>query len=116
MTSPSLPKIALAEALAQNIAALDAARLPQAVGEKCEELLIDAIGLAITARNQDYVKSVLAACDDDGPCTAIEHQRTLSEAAEAFVNGTAMHGEEFDDTGEDRPVHPGAVVVPAVLE
>ena len=66
MTSPSLPKIALAETLAQNIAALDAARLPQAVGEKCEELLIDVIGLAITARNQDYVKSVLAACDDDG--------------------------------------------------
>ena len=51
MTSPSLPKIAFAETLAQNIAALDAARLPQAVGEKCEELLIDVIGLAITARN-----------------------------------------------------------------
>src|SRR6516165_685755 len=115
MTSPSLPKIALAEALAQNIAALDAARLPQAVGEKCEELLIDVIGLAITARNQDYVKSVLAACDDDGPCTAIGHQRTLSAAAAALVNGTAIHGEDFDDTFEGGPVHAGAVIVPAVL-
>src|SRR6516162_5750772 len=115
MTSPSLPKIALAETLAQNIAALDAARLPQAVGEKCEELLIDVIGLAITARNQDYVKSVLAACDDDGPCTAIGHQRTLSAAAAALVNGTAIHGEDFDDTFEGGPVHAGAVIVPAVL-
>src|SRR5215469_16859443 len=115
MTSPSLPKIAFAETLAQNIAALDAARLPQAVGEKCEELLIDVIGLAITARNQDYVKSVLAACDDDGPCTAIGHQRTLSAAAAALVNGTAIHGEDFDDTFEGGPVHAGAVIVPAVL-
>jgi 2-methylcitrate dehydratase PrpD len=115
MTSPSLPKIAFAETLAQNIAALDAARLPQAVGQKCEELLIDVIGLAITARNEDYVKSVLAACDDDGPCTAIGHQRTLSAAAAALVNGTAIHGEDFDDTFEGGPVHAGAVIVPAVL-
>src|SRR5215469_15688851 len=115
MTSPSLPKIALAETLAQNIAALDAARLPQAVGEKCEELLIDVIGLAITARNQDYVKAALAACDDDGPCTAIGHARTLSAAAAALANGTAIHGEDFDDTFEGGPIHAGAVIVPAVL-
>src|SRR5215470_16946872 len=115
MTSPSLPKIALAETLAQNIAALEAARLPQAVRHKCEELLIDVVGLAVTARNEDYVKSVLAACDDDGPCTAIGHQRTLSAAAAALVNGTAIHGEDFDDTFEGGPVHAGAVIVPAVL-
>src|SRR5262249_11697074 len=115
MTSPSLPKIALAETLAQNIAALEAAGLPQAVRHKCEELLIDVVGLAVTARNEDYVKSVLAACDDDGPCTAIGHQRTLSAAAAALVNGTAIHGEDFDDTFEGGPVHAGAVIVPAVL-
>src|SRR5215469_13035662 len=115
MTSPSLPKIALAETLAQNIAALDVTKLPPAVQRKCEELLIDVVGLAITARNQDYVKSVLAACDDDGPCTAIGHQRTLSAAAAALVNGTAIHGEDFDDTFEGGPVHAGAVIVPAVL-
>src|SRR5262249_62258038 len=115
MTPPSLPKIALAEPLAQNIAALEAARLPQAVRHKCEELLLDVVGLAVTARNEDYVKSVLAACDDDGPCTAIGHTRTLSAAAAALVNGTAIHGEDFDDTFEGGPVHAGAVIVPAVL-
>ena len=54
-------------------------------------------------------------CDDDGPCTAIGHARTLSAAGAAFVNGTAAHGEDFDDTFEGGPVHAGAVVVPAVL-
>src|SRR5205807_8237659 len=48
MPSPNLPQTALAEALAQKIAALDAARLPQAVRRKCEELLIDVVGLAVT--------------------------------------------------------------------
>ena len=113
MTSNDLPKTAVAEILAQKICALDAARLPAAVRKKCEELLIDTVGLAVTARNEDYVKSTLAACDDDGPCTVIGHARRHSAAAAALVNGTAIHGEDFDDTFEGGPVHTGAVVVPA---
>ncbi len=115
MSSADLPKTAVAEHLAQKIGALDAMRLPAAVRAKCEELLIDVVGLAVTARNADYVKAALAACDDDGPCTAIGHAHTLSAAAAALVNGTAIHGEDFDDTFEGGPVHAGAVIVPAVL-
>ncbi len=110
-----LPKIAVAEILARKICALDVARLPDAVRAKCEDLLVDVVGLAVTARNEDYVKAALAACDDDGPCIAIGHQRLLSAAAAALVNGTAIHGEDFDDTFEGGPVHAGAVIVPAVL-
>jgi 2-methylcitrate dehydratase PrpD len=115
MASDTLPKVAIAEHLAQKICALDAAKLPQAVRAKCEQLVIDVVGLAVTARSEDYVKAVLEACDDDGPCTAIGHGRTLSAAAAAIVNGTAIHGEDFDDTFEGGPIHTGAVVVPAVL-
>ena len=115
MTSAELPKIAVAEHLAQKICALDVARLPDAVRAKCEDLLVDVVGLAVTARNEDYVKAALAGCDDDGPCTAIGHARTLSAAAAALVNGTAIHGEDFDDTFEGGPIHAGAVIVPAVL-
>jgi len=115
MTTSELPKTAVAEHLAQKICALDVARLPDAVRAKCDDLLIDVVGLAVTARNEDYVKAALAGCDDDGPCTAIGHARTLSAAAAALVNGTAIHGEDFDDTFEGGPVHAGAVIVPAVL-
>jgi len=118
-TSPAmtveLPKTAVAEHLAQKVCALDASRLPDAVRRKCEDLLVDVTGLAVTARNEDYVKAVLAGCDDEGPCTAIGHARTLSSAGAALVNGTAIHGEDFDDTFEGGPVHAGAVIVPAVL-
>src|SRR5262247_2483500 len=110
-----LPATAVAEHLAASIAMLRADKLPQALREKCVELLIDVAGLCVTARNEDYIKSALAGCDDDGPCTAIGHARTFSTAAAAFINGTAAHGEDFDDTFEGGPVHAGAVIVPAVL-
>src|SRR5271166_5008125 len=114
MTS-QLPKISVAETLAQKIAALKPGRLPEPTKRKCEDLLIDVTGLCVTARNEDYVASALAGWDDDGPCTVIGHQRTLTASGAAFVNGTAAHGEDFDDTFEGGPVHAGAVIVPAVL-
>src|SRR5215467_12428398 len=110
-----LPETAVAEVLAGKIAALRVSDLPQGVRRKCEELLIDVVGLCVTVRNEDYVKAAIAAWDDEGPCTAIGHARTMSAAGAAFVNGTAAHGEDFDDTFEGGPVHAGAVIVPAVL-
>jgi 2-methylcitrate dehydratase PrpD len=105
--------LSVAEQLAAAIVALDA--VPAPVRAKCEDLAVDVVGLCVSARNEDYVNSALEACDDDGSCTAIGHARTLSAAGAAFVNGTAAHGEDFDDTFEGGPVHAGAVVVPAVL-
>jgi 2-methylcitrate dehydratase PrpD len=110
-----LPKTSLAEQLAERIVTLRTDTLPSAVRAKCEDLLIDVVGLCVTARNEDYVQSVLVALDDDGSCTAIGHARGLSSAGAALVNGTAAHGEDFDDTFEGGPVHAGAVIVPAVL-
>jgi 2-methylcitrate dehydratase PrpD len=113
--SGQLPKISVAEQLTERVAALHVDRLPKSLRQKCEELLIDVVGLCVTARNEDYIKSALAGCDDEGPCTAIGHARGFSAASAAFVNGTAAHGEDFDDTFEGGPVHAGAVIVPAVL-
>jgi 2-methylcitrate dehydratase PrpD len=113
--SGRLPKTSVAEQLAERVSALRADRLPQPVRGKCEELLIDVVGLCVTARNEDYISSALAGCDDEGPCTAIGHTRGFSAASAAFLNGTAAHGEDFDDTFEGGPVHAGAVIVPAVL-
>src|SRR5882762_167952 len=111
----SLPATSLAEILARQIATLDPARLPATVRRKCEDLAVDVVGLCLTARNEDYVKAALAGWDEEGSCTAIGHARPMSAAGAAFVNGTAAHGEDFDDTFEGGPVHAGAVIVPAVL-
>jgi 2-methylcitrate dehydratase PrpD len=113
--TPQLPKTSIAELLADKIVAVKRGELPVSTARKCEDMLIDVVGLRVTARNQDYVASALAGWEDDGPCTVIGHKRTLTAAGAAFVNGTAAHGEDFDDTFEGGPVHAGAVIVPAVL-
>jgi 2-methylcitrate dehydratase PrpD len=110
-----VPDVSVAEQLVDRILALAPDKLPDALRRKCEDLALDVLGLCVTARNEVYVRATLAGCDDDGPCTAIGHARTLSAAAAALVNGTAAHGEDFDDTFEGGPVHAGAVIVPAVL-
>jgi 2-methylcitrate dehydratase PrpD len=83
--------------------------------ETAEKLLIDVAGLCVAARRTDYALAALNAWESAGSCTALGHARALDSAGAAFVNGTAAHGEDFDDTFEGGPVHAGAVVVPAVL-
>src|SRR6201990_1929182 len=113
--SSELPKVSIAETLANKIVALKPGVLPAETTRKCEDLLIDVVGLCVSARKEDYIQASLAAWEDDGPCTAIGHARSLTASGAAFVNGTAAHGEDFDDTFEGGPVHAGAVIVPAVL-
>jgi 2-methylcitrate dehydratase PrpD len=84
----------------------------QVTGEK---LLVDIAGLCVAARKTDYVLAALKSWESSGACTAIGHERALDSAGAAFINGTAAHGEDFDDTFEGGPVHAGAVIVPAVL-
>ena len=69
----------------------------------------------MAARRSDYVQAALKSWETSGACTAIGHERALDSGGAAFVNGTAAHGEDFDDTFEGGPVHAGAVIVPAVL-
>ncbi len=98
-----LPDIAIAEHLAERIASVGADKLPAAAREKCEETLVDVIGLCIAARNEDYVGSALAGWDEDGPCTAIGHRRGLSAAGAAFGNGTRSARRGFRRYVRGRP-------------
>jgi 2-methylcitrate dehydratase PrpD len=83
--------------------------------EIVEKLLVDVAGLCVAARHTDYVRAALAGWEASGACSALGHARALDSAGAAFVNGTAAHGEDFDDTFEGGPIHAGAVIVPAVL-
>jgi 2-methylcitrate dehydratase PrpD len=113
--SGALPKVAIAENLATSIAALADRRMPAEVRETAERLLIDVAGLCLVAASTDYVERAAAAWTEGGSATVIGQGLTRSVSAAAFINGTACHGEDYDDTFEGGPVHAGAVIVPAVL-
>ena len=105
----------IAVTLAHWIEGLTSTKLPAAVTQACADTVIDTIGLAFAARNTDYVAALRKSWTAAGPCTVIGAQDQLAAEAAAMINGTAAHGEDFDNTFEGCPLHPGAVVVPAVL-
>jgi len=82
--------------------------------KKNRDILIDIVGLCIAARRNDYVNAVIEAAEP-GDFTLVGHAMRSSAASAALVNGTAAHGEDFDDTFEGGPVHSGVVMVPAML-
>jgi len=111
----ALPASSVAELLAERAASLRGEAIPPDVRRRTEELLIDVVGLCIAARRTDYVQAVIGAVDAGGDCTAVGHPGAYGAETAAMINGTAAHGEDFDDTFEGGPVHSGAVIIPAVL-
>ena len=105
--------------LAQDIgtfaAATTAKALPAAARATIARLIYDVAGLCVAARKTDYVAAVRASAASSGNATAIGHDGGFGPYDAALINGTAAHGEDYDDTFEGGPVHAGAVVVPAVL-
>ena len=89
--------------------------LPDGVASMVHRLLIDVAGLCLAARGTDYVAACLASAEGQGRSTIFGHAGAYNALDAALVNGTAAHGEDFDDTFEGGPVHAGAPVVPAVL-
>jgi 2-methylcitrate dehydratase PrpD len=105
----------VAERLVERVAALAPEGVPVEVRARCEDLLVDVTGLCVAARRTDYIAALLRSVDGGGACTAIGHGGGFQAGDAAMINGTAAHGEDFDDTFEGGPVHSGAVIVPAVL-
>jgi 2-methylcitrate dehydratase PrpD len=81
----------------------------------CDAVLMDVAGLCVAVRHSDYVQAVLRASGEPGACSLIGHAGGYNVATAALCNGTAAHGEDYDDTFEGGPVHAGAVIIPAVL-
>jgi len=110
----TLPKISISERLAAAFAETPGT-LPAGVARMCDAVMMDVAGLCVAARNSDFVQAALSASGEPGACTLIGHAGGFNVATAALCNGTAAHGEDYDDTFEGGPVHAGAVVVPAVL-
>ncbi|HKC57603.1 MAG TPA: MmgE/PrpD family protein, partial [Vicinamibacterales bacterium] len=115
MLQPAPRGGAIAEELAAWLATAQPSTLPPAARETVGRLILDVCGLCVAARQSEYIRATLASVDRGGRCTAIGHEGAFDAFGAALINGTAAHGEDFDDTFEGGPVHAGAVVVPAAL-
>ena len=112
MNTPSGKPIA--EIIGDWLVSTRADALPASTVEIARKLFLDVAGLCISARHEDYIVATLGAAEP-GACTAFGHEGGFDAFSAALINGTAAHGEDYDDTFEGGPVHSGAVIVPAVL-
>jgi 2-methylcitrate dehydratase PrpD len=110
----TLPQISVSERLGAAFSAA-ASTLPIAVAGMCDAVLMDVAGLCVAARNSDYLRAALHATAEPGACTLSGHAGGFNVSTAALCNGTAAHGEDYDDTFEGGPVHAGAVIIPALL-
>jgi 2-methylcitrate dehydratase PrpD len=110
----SAGSVSIATRIADWIVETERRALPSDVRDMSDRLLLDIVGLCAAAVHTDYVRAVIAA-SEPGICTAFGHKSRFDMYGAALINGTAAHGEDFDDTFEGGPVHSGAVIVPAVF-
>ena len=104
--------------LAEHIAAISTSQnvnIPKSVRQMLHRVTLDAYGLMLSARGNDYIKAIEGSCLDQGNSTAFGHGSRFTVQDAALINGTAIHGEDFDDTFEGTPVHVSSVIVPTML-
>ena len=91
---------------------------PERIVDRAKQALLDALGCGLFGHTQSWGEIMSAeACSDgsSGPCTIIGSRRTVAPSQAALCNGTSIHGFELDDLLPASIVHPGTVIVPALL-
>jgi 2-methylcitrate dehydratase PrpD len=95
-----------------------ASPLPGPVSVGVRRSLLDVLGVALAARDEEPARialEVMSAAGAGGEATVLASGRRLPMSAAAMVNGTMAHALDFDDTHLPSVLHPSASVVPAVL-
>jgi len=100
---------------AEFATSLKTSDISAAAKSKAGDMVLDISGLCVAARHEDYVQAIATTWDGEGKCTAFGHSQGMDAAGAALINGTAAHGEDYDDTFEGTPVHAGAPVISATL-
>ena len=105
----------IAETFSEWVHKLNVNDVPEDVVDKLQLIVMDSFGLMVSAKNEQYIKSLINALKENGDCTLVGHNKKVNPFNASIINGTAIQGEDFDDTFEGTPVHVGSVMVPAML-
>jgi 2-methylcitrate dehydratase PrpD len=104
--------------LAAFVAELTFDQIPPEVVSKAKELILDNIGVILFGNQTPWAKMIADMAEETGAApraTILGHAVKTSAAQAALVNGTGGHSFEFDEIHRDGGMHPGSIIVPAVL-
>jgi 2-methylcitrate dehydratase PrpD len=105
----------LGHQLGHFVASLDPAAIPAEAGRTVRRGIADMVGVLYAGRDEPVVGHALAmtAVGPAGESRVLGDRGQASAPDAAFVNATAAHALDYDDTGLDG--HPSVVLGPAVL-
>ena len=104
--------------LVEFASTLTPAAIPRVAFDNAKHCLLDAIGCGLFGASQPWsaiMAAQLFAEKSQGASTVFGYREPLAAPAAALCNGTAIHGFELDDLLPAAIIHPGTVIVPAVL-
>ncbi len=109
---------ATTQVLADEMAALDYADLPNAVVAKVKELLLDNLGNIISGSLEEpaqILARVLTRQGGEGEASAVATSKMLPAAHAGFINGVSAHSVEMDDAHHGALTKTGSVIIPASM-
>ena len=115
---PLHPALGASEAIVSFVSELRFGALSDEVRHYARRHLLDTVGVMIAGAGGEVAtraEAVLAAVRPPGRIPVPGRSRRADLMDATFLGGTAAHGIELDDGFRQGSVHPGCVVVPAVL-
>ena len=108
-----------AQALSEFAQGLTLAAVPPATQQRALHLMLDAIGCALAARQEDFAlklaPAIASLADTEGHRGVIGFAQRLPLRDATWLNGVLTHGLDYDDTHMAGVVHLTVSVLPAVL-
>ena len=108
----------LSQALAQFVEEFDLDRVPTDVIARAKLNILDALGIGFASVGFDFAKRLASAMREiggDGAYPIIGMDLRLTQRDSAHLNGTLIHGLDYDDTHSGAVVHTSASAVPTML-
>lgn len=107
----------ISESIASSVASIRLDDIPAEVQSRARHLMLDSVGVALAASNQDFAAVTLAGLAelDPGETPVIGSSTTLSKTGAAIANGLMIHGHDFDDTHIAAVSHVSASSLAAVI-
>ncbi|RKZ33833.1 MAG: MmgE/PrpD family protein, partial [Gammaproteobacteria bacterium] len=108
----------ISQQLAQFTCGLDFAQIPADVIEQAKLHILDALGIALAASRLDFARCTLdglrvLSADGDVPVIGMSEKLPLRDAV--LMNGTLIHGLDYDDTHSASIVHTSASATTTAL-